>query len=164
MFQKIIEKLRLVVGRCVIKAVRYGDDGPVADLELTAGEKRRGVAFLQQYGLISRPKGLVSGLALFVGGDRANGAVVACNGEESAMQKQLKEGEVCLLAPFGQQIYLKEDGSISLVSANGVIDADGELHVTKDVVSYYGTPAQVGLSTHQHGTALGNSTPSLPGT
>ena len=69
----ILAKIRLMVGRCVILASKYKDGELLADIELVAGEKRRGVEFLQQFGFSSRPKGDVEGIALFVGGSRDNG-------------------------------------------------------------------------------------------
>ena len=173
--EELINKMRLIVGRCVIAASDYCSNELKVDVELLAGEKRRKLDFLQQYGLISRPMGDVSGLALFVGGNRANGVVVACNGEESAMQKKLGPGEVCLLSPHGQQIYLKKDGSVSIVSGNGEIEVDGKLIVTEgieaggevsskmDVIAFKNKPNKVGLSTHVHVTPAGNSSPPTPG-
>ena len=173
--EELINKMRLIVGRCVIIASGYDSNELKVDVELLAGEKRRKLDFLQQYGLISRPMGDVSGLALFVGGNRANGVVAACNGEESAMQKKLEPGEVCLLSPHGQQIYLKKDGSVSIVSGNGEIEVDGKLIVTEgieaggevsskmDVIAFKNKPNKVGLSTHIHVTPSGNSSPPTPG-
>lgn len=174
--EDLVQKLRLIVGRCIITASNYDANELKVDVNLLAGEKRRALEFLQQYGFVSRPMGDVSGVALFVGGNRANGVVVACNGEEKAMQKKLEPGEVCVLSPYGQQIYLKKDGSVSIVSANGVVDVDGELHVTKgiksdggvtaagDVVAFDMKPNMVNLSTHIHVTPAGNSSPPTPGT
>ena len=161
--QSLIDRVRLIVGRCVIVASRYDAGAHVADVELTAGEKRRGLDFVQQFGLVSRPKGEVSGVALFVGGNRANGVVVACNGEESALRKSLKEGEVYLVAPFGQQIFLKEDGSILFKSANGVVNVDGEMRVSEDVIVFDKKPNQVRVSTHIHGSGAGPTSPPKPG-
>ena len=174
--EEIINKIRLIVGLCSVKSTSYDSNELKADVELLPGERRRKLDFLQQYGLISRPVGDVSGLALFVGGNRANGVVVACNGEEKTMQKKLEPGEVCLLSPYGQHVFLKKDGSVSIVSGNGKIELDGKLHVTKgieadgeilsggDVVAFDKLPNRVGLSTHIHVTPVGNSLPPTPGT
>lgn len=181
MLENLMNRVRLMVGRCIIVATKYESGDLNVDVELTAGEKRRNLEFLQQYGLISRPVGDVSGLALFVGGNRANGVVVACNGDESAMKKKLEPGEVCLVSPHGQQVYLKKDGSIALVSGNGIVTVDGKLQVSQDIVSggavqakmdvvaFNGLPNRVGLSTHIHPIAVGPSgvgpsNPPTPGT
>lgn len=174
--EEIINKIRLIVGLCSVKSTDYDSNELKADVELLPGERRRKLDFLQQYGLISRPVGDVSGLALFVGGNRANGVVVACNGEEKAMQKKLEPGEVCLISPYGQQVFFKKDGSVSIVSGNGEIELDGKLHVTEgieadgeilsggDVTAFNKSPKRVGLSTHIHVTPSGNSSPPTPGT
>lgn len=167
--ESLRDKLRLVVGRCVIIASRYGDDGLNVDVELTPREKRRNVEFLQQYGFISRPKGAVSAVALFPDGNRSNGLVIACDGDGEGVSKNLEEGEVCMISPYGQQIYFQKDGSISIVSGNGVVNLDGELNVTKgvnsggNVVAFNNSPNKVTLANHVHVTPSGNSSPPTPG-
>ena len=186
--EELVQKVKLLVGRCVITASGYDADDLKVDAELLANEKRCKLEFLQQYGFISRPVGDVSGVALFVGGRRANGVVVACNGEEKVLRKKLEPGEVCMLSPHGQQIFLKNDGSVSIVSGNGVIEMDGKLVVSKgvdvggglrvkegvaadgvvssglDVIAFKDKPNKVGLSTHIHLTPVGNSSPPTSGT
>ena len=104
LIEPIMAKLRLMVGRCVILASKYKDGELNADLELIAGEKRRGVEFMQQFGFSSRPKGNVEGVALFVGGSRDNGVVISTKGDFP----ELSEGEVMVHSPFGQKILLKK--------------------------------------------------------
>lgn len=163
MIEALAAKIRLIVGRCVIFATRYESGQMNVDVEMGADEKRRDLDLLQQFGFISRPMGKVSGLALFVGGSRSNGAVVACNGEDSSMKMSLEKGEVCMLSPYGQKIYLKKDGSVLVQSGNGVIDFDGEIRATKEIHAWYGKPNAVKLSTHIHGTGTGPSSPPNPG-
>ena len=88
-FDKIISRIKLIVGQCVIQACKYRDGEMVADVELLAGEKRRGIEVMQQFGFSSRPKGDVDGIALFVGGSRNNGVIIAMRGE----CPKLKEGD-----------------------------------------------------------------------
>ena len=126
-FDALIEPLRkrigLIVGRCVVLASKYKDGDILADIELVAGEKRRSVEFLQQFGFSSRPKGYVEGVALFVGGSRDNGVVISTKGDFP----ELSEGEVMVHSPFGQKILLKSDGSVSITNKNGgsVVMASG---------------------------------------
>ena len=115
LLEPIMAKIRLMVGRCVIIASKYSDGELLTDIELLAGEKRRGVEFLQQFGFSSRPKGDVEGIALFVGGSRDNGVVISTRGD----CPELEEGEVMVHSPHGQKILLKSDGSINLTNENG---------------------------------------------
>ena len=126
-FDALIEPLRkrigLIVGRCVVLASKYKNGDILADIELVAGEKRRSVEFLQQFGFSSRPKGSVEGVALFVGGSRDNGVVISTKGDFP----ELSEGEVMVHSPFGQKIWLKSDGSVNITNKNGgsVVMASG---------------------------------------
>ena len=126
-FDALIEPLRkrigLIVGRCVVLASKYKNGDILADIELVAGEKRRSVEFLQQFGFSSRPKGSVEGVALFVGGSRDNGVVISTKGDFP----ELSEGEVMVHSPFGQKILLKNDGSVNITNKNGgsVVMASG---------------------------------------
>lgn len=115
LLEPIMAKIRLMVGRCVIIASKYSDGELLTDIELLAGEKRRGVEFLQQFGFSSRPNGDVEGIALFVGGSRDNGVVISTRGE----CPDLEEGEVMVHSPHGQKILLKSDGSVNVTNKNG---------------------------------------------
>lgn len=169
--EKIMGRVRLMVGRCVILASKYNDGELLADVELVAGEKRRGIEFLQQFGFSSRPKGDVEGVALFIGGSRDNGVVIATRGE----CPELKEGEVKIHSAFGSSLLLKDDGSIVITPATGknvVAESNflckGKLLATQDVVAGVtetgGTVIETGgirLKTHKHPTAA-QGAPSSP--
>lgn len=174
-FESLIEplmaKFRLMVGRCVISASRYKNGELLADIELVAGERRRNVEFLQQFGFSSRPKGDVEGVALFIGGSRDNGVVISTRGE----CPDLKEGEVRVHSPFGSSITLKDDGSIVSVPASGkkfIVASDllvrGKMLGTGDVVAGVNEVAEevvetggISLQTHMHPTAVVGA-PSTP--
>ena len=170
-FDKIISRIKLIVGQCVIRESKYKDGEMVADAELLAGEKRRGIEVMQQYGFSSRPKGDVDGIALFVGGKRNNGVIVAMRGE----CPNLEEGEVMVHSPFGSSVLLKKDGNIVMTPASGkkiIAESDllckGKLLATQDVVGGVtdagGTVVETGgvsLLTHTHPTAAPGS-PSTP--
>lgn len=161
-FESLIEplmaKLRLMVGRCVISASRYKNGELLADIELVAGERRRNVEFLQQFGFSSRPKGDVEGVALFVGGSRDNGVVVATRGE----CPDLEEGEVRVHSPFGTSVTLKKDGSIEFITKSNKFRFVGDVEATGDFKAMC-DGAFVTLTKHIHGTGVGPSTPAQPG-
>lgn len=172
--EPLLARLRLIVGRCVLTATRYEDGEMLSDIGLVVGEKRRNVEFMQQYGFSSRPKGNVDGVAIFVGGSRENGVVIATRGE----CPELKPGEVMVHSPFGSSIKLKEDGSVELVTdskkfrfvgdveatgkftVDGKIEAGGAIESDGEVVAMKKT-AHVSLSTHMHPTAA-TGRPSSP--
>lgn len=154
----ILAKIRLMVGRCVILASKYKDGELLADIELVAGEKRRGVEFLQQFGFSSRPKGDVEGIALFVGGSRDNGVVISTRGE----CPDLKEGEVRVHSPFGSSITLKNDGTVELVTNSKKFRFVGDIEATGDVKAMCDA-AFVTLAGHIHPTGVGPSSKPTPG-
>jgi phage gp45-like len=154
----ILAKIRLMVGRCVILASKYKDGELLADIELVAGEKRRGVEFLQQFGFSSRPKGDVEGIALFVGGSRDNGVVIATRGE----CPDLKEGEVRVHSPFGSSITLKNDGTVELVTNSKKFRFVGDIEATGNVKAMCDADF-VTLAGHIHPTGVGPSSKPTPG-
>jgi len=166
--EPILARLRLIVGRCVITATKYKDGEMLSDIGLVADEKRRNVELMQQYGFSSRPKGDVEGVAIFVGGSRENGVVIATRGE----CPELKEGEVCVHSPFGSKIYLKEDGSIEIVSSGDVrvktgnsignLVVEGGITATMDIKAM-SSSAPVSLATHTHASGAGPTAPPTPG-
>lgn len=164
LLEPVLAKIRLMVGRCVIIASKYSDGELLADIELLAGEKRRGVEFLQQFGFSSRPKGDVEGIALFVGGSRDNGVVISTRGE----CPDLKEGEVRVHSPFGSSITLKEDGTVEMVTNSkkfklvGDVEIEGGIEATGDVKAM-SKSAFVTLAGHIHPTGVGPSSKPTPG-
>lgn len=154
----ILAKIRLMVGRCVILASKYKDGELLADIELVAGEKRRGVEFLQQFGFSSRPKGDVEGIALFVGGSRDNGVVISTRGE----CPDLKEGEVRVHSLFGSSITLKDDGTVELVTNSKKFRFVGDIEATGDVKAMCDATF-VTLAGHIHPTGVGPSSKPTPG-
>lgn len=166
-FDKIISRIKLIVGQCVIQACKYRDGEMVADVELLAGEKRRGIEVMQQFGFSSRPKGDVDGIALFVGGSRNNGVIIAMRGE----CPKLKEGEVMVHSPFGSSVYLKEDGSIEMNSVGDIVanpgNGAGKLIVNGSVeasldVKANAKLAPVSLALHTHTSAAGPTNAPTP--
>lgn len=172
--EPILSRLRLIVGRCTVIASKYVSGELETDVELIAGEKRRGIEFVQQYGFSSRPKGNVDGIALFIGGSRDNGVVVATH---SDFPERLEEGEVVVHSPFDSYIWLKSDGSIVSKPAKGkafLVDGDfnvkGHVFATDEVAAKcvdvdgaFVNTAAYNLSTHTHNSAAGPTLPPNPG-
>ncbi|MBR6450540.1 MAG: phage baseplate assembly protein [Fibrobacter sp.] len=171
----IKSRLRLMIARAVVVACK---DKHVK-IDLLAGESREDVDFFQQYGFSSRPKGSVDAVAVFVGGSRDNGVVVASRGEDDNMGISLEPGEVAMHSSFGSSIILKKDGSVMIKTNTGKpLRVEGDVHVVgkvlstdeiaakcKDVpqVGLMDTPPAVHLSSHSHNSAVGPTSPPSPG-
>lgn len=156
--EPLLARLRLIVGRCVVTATKYKDGEMLSDIGLVADEKRRNVELMQQYGFSSRPKGGVDGVAIFVGGSRENGVVIATRGE----CPDLEEGEVCVHSPFGSSITLKKDGSVELATNSNKFRFVGDIEATGEVKAMCdGT--FVTLTNHIHPTGVGPSSKPTPG-
>ena len=156
--EPVLARLRLIVGRCVLTATRYKDGEILSDIGLVADEKRRNVELMQQYGFSSRPKGDVDCVAIFVGGSRENGVVIATRGE----CPELKPGEVMVHSPFGSSILLKNDGSIELTTNSNKFRFVGDIEATGEVKAMCDS-AFVTLTNHIHPTGVGPSSKPTPG-
>lgn len=151
-------RIRLMVGKCIVTACR----GKTVDISLLAEESREGVDFYQQFGFSSYPTADVSGVALFIGGSRDNGVVVATRGDDSTMRVNLEPGEIAVHSPYGSKILLKKDGSISVTTDSKKIRFVGDVEVTGDVKANCDS-AFVSLTGHIHATGVGPSDAPTPG-
>jgi len=166
--EPLLARLRLIVGRCVITATKYKDGEMLSDIGLVADEKRRNVEIMQQYGFSSRPKGDIDGVAIFVGGSRENGVVIATRGD----CPELNPGEVKVHSPFGSSVFLKEDGTVEIESSGDVVVntgksigklvVNGGIEATMDVKAYNNTTKPVSLAMHTHTSAAGPTNPPTP--
>lgn len=96
----------------------------VNDLETISNLQR-----LAEFGFTSSPPVDSDVMAVFVGGDRANGVIVA-TGHKASRPTGLKSGETMLYSLDGKQIYLTAGGGIK-VNANGqAVEVDNASNVT----------------------------------
>lgn len=180
LLEKIRNSIRLIVGPCLIEKASKEKNGIQANVILLGNEKHSGLRVLQQYGIASVPAPNSEAVALFVGGSRDNGFVVATQGDSGDIPA-LKEGEVALFSKFGQTVVLKEDGSIEMTAASGkdivlksrLVAASGilsnsDIKAVGDVVAglvksggTYVETTSIHLKTHMHPTA-GTGSPSSP--
>jgi len=151
-------RIRLMIGKCLITAC----SGDAVSLSILAGETREEVDFYQQYGFSSRPTGKVDGVALFVGGSRDNGALVASRGKDDDMRVVLAPGEVAVHSKFGSKILLKKDGSVVVTTSSNKFRVEGDVEVTGDVKALCDSTF-VTLSGHIHPTGVGPSSKPTPG-
>ncbi len=115
MFEKLLEgltsKVRLMVGRAVISALRH--DGAIhrAQLRLLADEIADDVEVMQEYGFSSAPKEGAEAAVIFIGGNRDAGLVVATH--DRRYRLALEAGEVALHDDLGQKVHLTRNGIVA---------------------------------------------------
>ncbi|WP_207303488.1 phage baseplate assembly protein [Komagataeibacter xylinus] len=124
---------------------------PTLQAAITAGELRPDMPMVQEYGLASRPVPGSDVVTVFIGGDRKRGVVVA-TGDQRGRPTDLQPGEVCLYHPrTGSRIWLKADGSIAIIPANGKTALTGDLTATGTITGNEVVAQGIKLSTHPHG-------------
>ena len=127
-------------------------------------ELRDGLPRVAEYGFTSVPFPGADAVALFLGGDRSNGLVIA-TGDQRYRLRALATGEVALWDDQGQFVKIGRAG-IVVQGAGKPVTVQGDLHVTGEVTAHFGG-ASVSLGGHTHGgvqTGAGSTAAPNPGT
>ncbi|MDO8294381.1 MAG: phage baseplate assembly protein V [Gallionella sp.] len=113
-------------------------------VKLLSGEAKDGVEHFEGYGLTAKPHPGAECIALFFGGDRSNGVVIAVADRRYRLTG-LAEGEVALYDDLGHKVHLTRTG---IVINGGVhaINIIGNVIVTGDVIAN-----GISLINHVHG-------------
>lgn len=107
----LAQRVRLTVGRGILRLVSDAHAVQQVQAEFLKGEVRDGMERFQQYGFTSVPHGGAEVIALFTGGDRSNGVVIAV-GDRAFRLSGLKGGEVALYDDQGQSVHLTREGIV----------------------------------------------------
>jgi phage baseplate assembly protein V len=109
MIDSIFLAIKRMVGRG--RGIVESDGGPVqlVQLQLSSIETRDQLPRIAEYGFQSCPPDGFTGVALFFGGDRSSGVVIATQHQQYRFQP-LGKGEVALSDNLGQSVYLSANG------------------------------------------------------
>ncbi|HLN23877.1 MAG TPA: phage baseplate assembly protein [Patescibacteria group bacterium] len=104
---------RVMMMVCPCRLTTATDTGPAQmwQIDLGDGEIRDNIPRLGEWGLSSLPPAGSDGLAIYIGGDRSNGAVIA-TGNQGARMRGLKYGEVAIHDDQGQSVYITRSGIV----------------------------------------------------
>lgn len=107
----LVRRLRLLVGKGTLHLV--DDSAGVQTIQATflAGETRDGLERAQDYGFTSVPLAGMQPIAVFLGGDRSNGVVLAV-ADRTFRLKGMQGGEVAIYDDQGQSVHLTRDGIV----------------------------------------------------
>ena len=104
----LADRVQMMIGRAIVAGV---DDAPgvqALQIELLADETHDDVERFQNYGFGSHPFEGAEGVAVFTGGLRSRGIVIAV--EDRRYRMKLDQGEVAIFDDWGQTVHLKRDG------------------------------------------------------
>lgn len=104
-------RVRLMVGRCILRAINDSGSVQVVQAQLLADEVQDDVERIQQYGYTSVPLSGAEGVVVFVGGNRDHGIVIATEDRRYRL-KGLAGGEVAIYDDQGQAVHLTRSGIV----------------------------------------------------
>lgn len=106
--------------RGVVRRVDDSKKMQIVQVDLLAEETRDGVERVQQYGFTSVPLAGAEAFAVFLGGVREGGAVLAVDDRRYRLTG-LQAGEVALYTDQGDKVVLKRGGTIEVTAATKVV-------------------------------------------
>lgn len=95
LFAPVWRRFLLSMAKAVVRQITHGDGNQYLGLELLADEEHPKTPVVQQFGLASAPMNGSEAVVLFLGGDRANGVVVATD-DPRYRPMDLQPGEVAI--------------------------------------------------------------------
>jgi len=131
MTEDLRSKVRLMVGRAILLAI--GDAGAIqtAQAALLADETHDDMERVQEYGFTSVPLPGAEAVAVFPGGNRDHGLIIAVEDRRYRL-RGLAGGEVALYDDQGQKVHLTRDGIVIYTEKTCRVDArDIVLHASK---------------------------------
>lgn len=95
------------------RLTRIDDSGAtqLVQVQLSQNETRDRTPRLAEYGFQSNPPAGSDAVAVFIGGNRSNGVVIACGSQQYRM-RNLASGEVAISDNRGQSVYLTASGIV----------------------------------------------------
>lgn len=118
----LVRRIRLALGRGIIRLVADGAGIQTVQLDLMANETRSKVERFQEYGFTSVPLAGAEAAVIFMGGNRDHGIVVAVDDRRYRL-KALAAGEVALYTDEGDKIHFKRGNTIEITTDNLVVNA-----------------------------------------
>lgn len=130
MISPITRRIRLMLSRAVITAIRTDGSIQLAQMTVFKGETLDGVPHLQPYGFTSVPLPGAYAIVAFQGGDREFGAVLIADDPRHRPTGWLP-GETGVWDHLGKFIRLKADGTLHIKAPRIEIDGDDVRMIAK---------------------------------
>lgn len=136
--ERLYRRLLMAFGRAVIAAIA-DEAGALQLLQIQLGkdEIRDNTPRFAEYGFTSSPKPGARAIAVFMGGDRSNGAVIAT--DDPRYRIVLENGECSLYDDLGQVVHLTRSGIVMNSPLDVTVEAGGTLRLAGKVVQVHAT-------------------------
>jgi len=146
------QRIMMTVARGLLEAVQDDKGVQLTKISLFHEEVREGVERIQNFGFTSNPPVDSELVAVFVGGNREHGFVVATD-HRASRKKNLQPGECAIYTDDGTYLILKKGGIVEVkaaasltvdipeatftgkVTVQGDLSVDGKADVTGNVTS-----------------------------
>ena len=127
---RLRDRILLMTARCTLSLIDDGRRMQEVQLLLLSGERRSGMERVQEYGFTSVPLPGAEGVAVFYGGNRADGAVVATD-DRRHRPRGWAPGEAGMYTAFGQLLKMDAHGNLHItVPGDIVLNAGGSVRTT----------------------------------
>lgn len=169
MLRPLSRRISGMVARGVVALANSALKMQSLQLELLADEPKDNIEHFEPYGFTANPKAGAESLAIFLGGDRSHGVVIACADRRYRL-KGLEPGEVAIYDDQGQSVVLKRGKIMEINTDQLVINAaikvqinsprvqtTGDVVAGDDVADHDGAKTMKGMrdvyNSHNHGGA-----------
>lgn len=112
-------RIRLVVGRCVLDALDDTQEFQELKISILSDEIKEQVERFQNYGFTGNPKAGAEGVVMFPGGNRDH-PIVICVDDRRFRLVGLEDGEVAMYTDEGDKIHFKRGNVIEITAAEDV--------------------------------------------
>lgn len=118
--QPMKNRLLLLIGRAIIKAVNDGKPIQEVQISALAGESLDRIQRMQEFGFTSNPPAGTDAIMVSLGGNRENSVIIATDNRQLRI-KNLASGETAVYTDDGTFIHLKKAGNIRVKAATKVL-------------------------------------------
>lgn len=146
----LVNRIQMMIGKAVLSAIDDSRAIQIIQVRSLDGEVLDGVEHLQPFGLSGNcPADGSSVLIGFIGGNRDNPVAIVVDSGTHRPQG-LKEGESQLYSAHGSHVYLRDDGSIEIVTNGSAVNVHGDVAASGDVLDSVGALDAVRQDLAQH--------------
>jgi phage baseplate assembly protein V len=111
MIDRLYRRMMMVIGRAIITAANESGGLETLQIQLGKDEIRDNTPRFAEYGFASVPLSGARAIAIFMGGDRSNGAVIATD-DPRYRPTGMQPGESAHYDDLGQMIHISRTGII----------------------------------------------------